>query len=117
MELRDRAKTRTRAQDAWTAVWRDPASRLQCIRGAPDIAEVLRAHWSAFAAGLGAGARVLDLGCGAGAASGALAASRGDLALTGIDFAGVPAATVAGLRLKLFADTQMESMPFADAGF
>lgn len=117
MELRDRAKTRTRAQDAWTAVWRDPASRLQCIRGAPDIAEALRAHWSAVAATLGPDARVLDLGCGAGAASGALLAVRPDLQLTGIDFASVPAASMAGLSVKLFPDTPMESMPFADVSF
>src|SRR5271170_7521967 len=37
MELRDRA----RMQDAWTAFWRDPASELQCIRRAPDIAQAL----------------------------------------------------------------------------
>jgi len=96
-------------------VWRDPASRLQCIGGAPDIAHALRGHWSTFAASLGAGARVLDLGCGAGAASGALWAARGDLKLTGIDFASVPAP--AGVPVRLLSDTPMESMPFADAGF
>lgn len=111
MELRDRA----RMQDAWSAFWRDPASELQCIRRAPDITTALRAHWSAFAASLVPGARVLDLGCGAGAAAGAMAAAKRDLRVTGIDFAIVPAA--ADPRIDLICDTAMESMPFADASF
>ncbi len=68
-----------------------------------------------FAFSLGESSRVLDLGCGAGAAAGAIAAARRDLSVTGIDFARVPDAGDA--RIKLLCDTPMESMPFADASF
>lgn len=111
MDLRDR----TRAQDAWTAFWQDPASRLQCVSGAPDITHALRSHWRAFATLLAPGARALDLGCGAGAASMAIDAAGQDLRLTGVDFARVP--VPAGHRLKLVCDTPMESLPFAEASF
>jgi len=106
---------KTRIREAWTAFWRDPASGLQCIRGAPEIAHALAAHWSSFAASLAPSARVLDLGCGAGAAAGAIAAARRDLDVTGIDFARVPDA--ADARIELLSDTPMESMPFADSSF
>jgi len=102
-------------KDAWTAFWQDPSAQMQCIRGAPDITEALRGHWSAFAASLAPGARVLDLGCGAGAAARALVAARRDLHVTGIDFARVPSA--ADPQIELLSDTAMEYLPFADATF
>ena len=112
MELvRDRARVR----DAWTAFWQDPASGLGCIRGAPDITQALRSHWSSFANSLDASAHVLDLGCGAGAAAGAIVAARRDLQVTGIDFARVPAASDACIRL--ISDTAMEQLPFEEASF
>jgi SAM-dependent methyltransferase len=112
MELvRDRARVR----DAWTAFWQDPASGIGCIRGAPDITLALRNHWSQFADSLGASARVLDLGCGAGAAAGAIVSARRDLRITGIDFARVPAASDS--RIRLISDTAMELLPFEDASF
>ena len=43
-------------KDAWTAFWQDPSAQMQCIRGAPDITDALRGHWSAFAASLAPGA-------------------------------------------------------------
>ena len=95
MQLHDR----TRIREAWTAFWQDPASGQQCIRGAPDVTHALRGHWSSFAAQLGAGARILDLGCGAGAAAAAMMAARRDLQVTGVDFAIVPAAADASIRL------------------
>jgi len=106
---------RTTIREAWTAFWREPASRLQCLGRAPDVIQALRSHWSAFAALLPANARVLDIGCGAGAAARSLIAARSDLQVTGIDFARVPAAAEAEIRL--LSDTSMESMPFADASF
>ncbi len=106
---------RTRIRDAWTAFWREPASRLQCLSGAPDVTLALRNHWSMFAASLPANARVLDIGCGAGAAARSLLAARPDLRITGIDFARVPAAPEAHIRL--LSDTAMEFLPFADSGF
>jgi SAM-dependent methyltransferase len=106
---------RTRIREAWSAFWRDPASGQQCVRGAPDITLVMQRHWSQFAASLPPDARVLDLGCGAGAASGAVVAARPDLHLTGIDFATVPSSRNA--RITLLSDTPMEQLGFADASF
>lgn len=111
MQLHDR----TRIREAWTAFWQDPASGQQCIRGAPDVTEALKGHWSAFAEQLPAQARVLDLGCGAGAAASAMVAARRDLSVTGVDFALVPAAGEASIRLR--ADTPMEQLPFEDGSF
>ena len=111
MQLHDR----TRIREAWTAFWQDPASGQQCIRGAPDVTHTLRGHWSSFAAQLGAGARILDLGCGAGAAAGATVTARRDLDVTGVDFAMVPAATEA--QIQLHSDTPMEQLPFGDGSF
>ena len=111
MQLHDR----TRIREAWTAFWQDPASGQQCIRGAPDVTHALRAHWSSFAASLAPGARVLDLGCGAGAAAAAIVAAGHDLHVTGIDFATVPPA--ADARIRLLSDTAMEQLPFADGSF
>ena len=114
----DRASSireRTRIRDAWTAFWQDPASGRGCIRGAPDITQALRNHWSQFADSLSRDAHVLDLGCGAGAAAGAIVAARRDLHVTGIDFARVPAASDA--RIRLISDTAMEQLPFEEASF
>jgi len=111
MQLHDR----TRIREAWTAFWQDPASGQQCIRGAPDVTHALQSHWSSFAAQLGVRARILDLGCGAGAAASALVAARRDLQVTGVDFAMVPAAAEASIRL--LADTPMEQLPFEDGTF
>jgi SAM-dependent methyltransferase len=111
MQLHDR----TRIREAWTAFWQDPASGQQCIRGAPDVTQSLRCHWSSFAASLVPGARVLDLGCGAGAAAAAIVAARHDLQVTGIDFAMLPPA--ADVRIRLLSDTAMEQLPFGDGSF
>jgi SAM-dependent methyltransferase len=107
-------QARARIREAWTAFWREPTSRLQCLGGAPEITRALRDRWSAFAAPLPANARVLDIGCGAGAAARSLIAARPDLRITGLDFARVPAG---GPQMRLLSDTPMESMPFADASF
>ena len=106
---------RTRIREAWSAFWRDPASGQQCVRGAPDITQAMRGHWASFAASLPAGARVLDLGCGAGAASGAITAARRDLHVTGVDFAMVPPSRDA--RITLISDMPMEHLDFADGSF
>jgi SAM-dependent methyltransferase len=104
---------RARIKDAWTAFWQEPL--VGCIRGAPDIAQALRAHWSAFAASLAPAAHVLDIGCGAGAAAQAVTAVRRDVRITGIDLARVPA--VADAQIELLPDTAMEALPFADGAF
>ncbi|HVU20690.1 MAG TPA: methyltransferase domain-containing protein [Rhizomicrobium sp.] len=106
---------RTRIREAWSAFWRDPASGMQCVRGAPDITQAMHGHWSQFAAALPPGARVLDLGCGAGAASGAVVAARPDLEVTGIDFALVPPSR--NTRITLVSSMPMEQLSFQDACF
>lgn len=111
MPVGERADTR----EAWTAFWQGPVANLQCIRGAPDITQALRGHWASFAASLPPETRVLDLGCGAGAAARSLVAARRDLRVTGIDFARIPSPT--DPHIHLLSGTAMESLPFADASF
>ncbi|MFL6689985.1 MAG: class I SAM-dependent methyltransferase [Alphaproteobacteria bacterium] len=105
----------TRITDAWTAFWQEPAAGEQCLRGAADITQIVKTQWSAFAATLPVGARVLDIGCGAGAAARALVSVRCDLRVTGIDIAQVPHAT--GAQIEIVSATAMESLPFANASF
>lgn len=110
--------TRTRApardRDAWTLFWAD-STQSRCAAGAPGISESLARHWSGFAAGLPCNARVLDLGCGAGAVGRMLLAARADLHITGIDAAKVPRSGLP--QMELLSDTDMESLPFEDGSF
>lgn len=64
---------------------------------------------------LAPGARVLDLGCGAGAVARALTAARRDVHVTSVDFARLPLSI--NPHFDLLSDTAMESLPFADASF
>ena len=102
------------AKDAWTAFWQDPVQS-RCVAGSVDIQRRLSFHWESFAASLGPGTRVLDLGCGAGAVARELLAARRDLQVTGIDFARVP--LTLHPQVDLLSDTPMEALPFADASF
>jgi SAM-dependent methyltransferase len=102
------------ARNAWTAFWQDPAQS-HCVAGAPDIQQRLRAHWASFAAGLAAGTRVLDLGCGAGAVARELVKAKADLLVTGVDFARVP--LLLDPHVDLLSDTPMEAMVFAEGSF
>jgi SAM-dependent methyltransferase len=106
---------RVRARDAWTAFWQESGSGSQCLSTAPDIVQAQKRHWSAFADSLAPGARVLDLGCGAGAVARALMGARRDLQISGIDIARVP--FVIDQQVDLLSDTAMESLPFTDASF
>ena len=103
-----------RARDAWTAFWQD-SSQSRCVAGAPEIWQVLGAHWSKFASSLAPATRVLDLGCGAGAVASELLVTRDNLRVTGIDFAHIPLAI--SPQVELLADTAMESMPFSEGSF
>ncbi len=102
------------ARDAWTAFWQDPAQS-RCVAGSLEIQRRLASHWASFAASLAPGARVLDLGCGAGAVARDLLAARPDLQITGVDFARVP--LTIHPQVDLLSDTPMESLPFAAASF
>jgi SAM-dependent methyltransferase len=106
--------TRTRTREAWTAFWQEPGQS-RCIAGATDVLAALDLHWTSFAPALSAKARVLDLGCGAGAVGRALLAERRDLHITGVDFAKIPLTLQP--HLELLSDVPMESLPFADASF
>lgn len=108
------AMTRARTQNAWSAFWQQPGQS-RCIAGAVDIAGLLDEHWRAMSASLPAGARVLDLGCGAGAVGRAMLAVRRDLCVTGVDFAKIPLTLLP--QLELLADAVMEALPFADESF
>jgi len=102
------------AKDAWSAFWQDPGQS-RCVAAAHDIWQMLTHHWASFAARLGHGTRVLDLGCGAGAVARLLLAARGDVQVTGIDFARVP--LVIHPNFELLSDTAMESLPFGEQCF
>jgi SAM-dependent methyltransferase len=72
-------------------------------------------HWSHFSDSLTAGARVLDIGCGAGILGQALLRHRFDLAVDGIDFAQIPASTTKNLTLHQLV--RMEDLPFESSTF
>lgn len=106
---------RTNAAEAWTIFWADQGPRSRCFARAPELSELLDAHWRGFASALPASARVIDLGCGAGAVGRALLSEAPGLSITGIDSAEVPASSDPNLRLR--SRTTMESLPFADRSF
>ena len=103
-----------RDRDAWTLFWADTAQS-RCAAGAPEIWESLQRHWAAFADSLPRGARVLDLGCGAGAVGRMLLAARDDVHVTGVDAATVPRSNLP--RMELLSETNMESLPFEGGSF
>jgi ubiquinone/menaquinone biosynthesis C-methylase UbiE len=103
-----------RDREAWTLFWTD-AAQSRCAAGAPAIWQSLARHWSAFARSLPRGARVLDLGCGAGAVGRLLLGERDDLRITGVDAARVPPSALP--RMELLSETDMESLPFEDGSF
>src|SRR6185369_3960633 len=103
-----------RDRDAWTQFWAD-STQSRCSGGAPEIWQSLLRHWVMFSESLPHGARVLDLGCGAGAVGRMLLASRGDLRVTGVDAAKVPRSKHA--QMELLSETDMESLPFDDGSF
>jgi SAM-dependent methyltransferase len=112
--LQTASSLRARTQDAWTAFWQDPGQS-RCVAGAPDIWTALTSHWSTFARGLAPGARVLDLGCGAGAVARLLVEAREDVRVTGVDFARVP--LMLDPQVELLSETAMESLPFSEHCF
>jgi SAM-dependent methyltransferase len=106
--------TQARDREAWTQFWADSAQS-RCAAGAPGIWQSQALHWSAFASSLPRGARVLDLGCGAGAVGRMLLTCRDDLRVTGVDAARVPRSKLP--QMELISDTDMESLPFEDGSF
>jgi SAM-dependent methyltransferase len=104
-----------RHEEAWTEFWQAQGANAGCCSHAPEIQRPIRDHWSQFAQSLTDGDRVLDLGCGNGAAGSALIRSRPSLRVTGVDFAAVPPSL--DPRIEILPRTRMEGLPFADGCF
>lgn len=100
------ADWRARVGDVWAAEWR------RTDRSFADLSRRLDA--AILAAAPRDRARVLDVGCGAGATSAALAAARPDLAITGVDLSG-PLVAIARARVPsatfLVADAASDPLP------
>ena len=108
-------KTSAREVDAaWTLFWADPAQS-RCAAGAPGSSARWRTIGRRSRRSLPPDARILDLGCGAGAVGRMLLDARSDLHVTGIDAARVPGSN--NPRLELLSDTGMESLPFPERSF
>lgn len=101
---------------AWTAFWQEQGVGSRCLDDVhPDVRQMLNDHWSAFAATLAPCARILDIGCGAGAVGRPLLAACDSLRVTGIDLADVPAP--GDRRIALLPGTPMEKLPFGRGSF
>lgn len=102
----------------WSTFWRDfgvenqPHERCY-IPG--DGRHVVDRHWAHFTESLPRGAQVIDLGCGAGILGCILLSHRGDLCVTGVDFAKVPA--IARANLTVHPWVGMEALPFGNGCF
>ena len=106
---------RTYAADAWTDFWAGQGPGSRCMARAPELTEPLDAHWHRFAALLSRMTRVIDLGCGGGAAGRALRATAPQLHVTGIDYARIAPSDERGLELR--PGVSMECLPFSDRTF
>ena len=105
-------------QSIWSRFWQDfslenqPSDRCY-IPG--DGRDAVDRHWTRFADELPNGARVIDLGCGAGIAGNTLLRRRGDLEVAGVDLANVPVTRLANLTIHPW--TNMEALPFGEGCF
>jgi ubiquinone/menaquinone biosynthesis C-methylase UbiE len=106
--------TNARAAAAWTAFWNEPGQD-RCASGAPGIWQALERHWSSFGRSLVPDARVLDLGCGAGAVARQLLQTGARISVTGVDLARLPLTIMP--QVELLSDTAMEELPFPDCSF
>lgn len=102
------------AREAWSAFWQEPRQS-RCVAGAAGVWQVLDPYWATFSRSLPANARVLELGCGAGAVARLIASARPDVFVTGIDFARIPLTLQP--QVELLSETAMESLPFEDHSF
>ena len=102
----------------WTAFWQE-----FCLENVPherchvpdDGRCAVDRQLAQFADGLPVGAQVIDLGCGAGIAGRILLSRRGDLRVTGVDFASVPASAVE--NMTVCPGVRMDDVPFDDGSF
>ena len=102
----------------WSEFWQEfaPKGQIQERCHIPgDGRVIVDRHWAWFAASLTQRAEVLDIGCGAGVVGRAMLKERGDLLVTGIDFANVPIPRVPNLTVHPWVS--METLPFGEACF
>jgi SAM-dependent methyltransferase len=104
-------------RDAWSHYWSGiPSEAGGCLPGLPrPAAAALESLWATYFLGLPLGARVLDLGTGAGAIPRFASSVRRDLSLVGVDYVedvqrDLPSVEYVG-------GVAMEALPFADAQF
>lgn len=100
--------------DAWSLFWEEQGPGGRCLI-AGDALDALDEQWADFAASLPPGAKIIDLGCGAGAIGRNLLGHRRDLHITGVDSARVPA--LGHRQLAVLSSVPMESLPFGDNCF
>jgi SAM-dependent methyltransferase len=101
---------------AWTQFWEEQGPGSRCLAQASHaFQKELDGHWRGFAGTLARGARVLDIGCGAGAVAQLLGAGRRDLRIVGIDLAEIPCGPP--VSIEIVSGTAMEDLPFPDASF
>lgn len=104
-----------KAAQAWSLFWAAQGQGSRCLARCPELCAPLDAHWRGFASGLSANARILDIGCGAGAVGRALLSASPLLEVTGVDLARVPPSLKP--RLRLLSNVAMEFLPFEAASF
>ena len=101
---------------AWTQFWLEQGPGSRCLeKASAEFHRVLEDHWQFFATAIPKGARVLDIGCGAGQVARSLALARADLRTVGIDYAEIPGGRDA--PIQILSGTPMEKLPFQDASF
>jgi ubiquinone/menaquinone biosynthesis C-methylase UbiE len=102
----------------WSIFWRDFGEgnqRPDRCHVPGDGRQAIDGHLSAFAVGMPPGARVIDLGCGAGYLGKLLLTNRPNLQIIGVDFAEVPRPVAPGLTILPWVD--MASLPFENCQF
>lgn len=100
--------------EAWTSFWHE--QNAGCLAFAPGyIRWGLEDHWLSFAGLLAPATRVIDIGCGSGAAARSLLAAQRHLRVVGVDLADLDVEDEPSF--ELVPRTPMESLPFANASF
>lgn len=105
-------------QSLWSTFWQEfsleNAPQDRCyVPG--DGRQAVDQHWMRLADGLHDGARVIDLGCGAGVVGSTLLRRRKDLHINGVDWANVPKTNLTNLTIHPWV--RMEDLPFGDKCF